>query len=417
MHWYIGNLGLVDHAVETIEGVPLPPLLKAHRYWSVHPTLSHGSVLDLRSMPSMEATTEVGVQMAIVSTPNDVPVPAGYVKIGAGPLREIQVNASARSAVTSATKQRTTSPHLLGVLRELFVSGADRDGNAGPKPIVPSYGRLMGLVGLKFQPNRPDFSVVLDRIREDYRIVRANSPKYRMWLASMLSQHRIDHRYYRLFQPADLPDETPEHPNTPITETFPGTSATLGGDLTWTEYDAGFQNVSDAAFKSGTAFGTARADSDLPAGDMYAQTRISMGTNAYGWLDNAVRFSSSVQTCYYSYTRSADSASITAAIYKRVSGSDTLLASHLGSTYRYTSTDYNSRLNVIGSDLELLADDETTSRLTATDTAITSSNVRAGVSGRDNGANTYGLEWMAEEIAVAGASFPIGTLLLLGVGQ
>lgn len=407
-HWYVGNLGVVTE-VDELDG-------SEHQCWQAPSELMDvgGQLLDLRAMDTQDSLTVGGRQFGIVKSPIHVSAPQGWRKLGAGRLPGIVPNTLALNRLKTASGVNFTSTSLLGALREIFITNADRDGASLVKPMMPSRSRILKALQIKVNFNRPEFSSVLERLREDYRIVRNSSPKYRMWLANMLDRHGIRRRDYRHFQPSDLPDEEPEDPQTPITESFPGTSATLGGDLTWNEYDTGFQNVSGQAFKSGSAFGVARAETDLSGGDMYTQNEVDGGQN--GWLGCAVRFSSSVETCYWSLTRRPSLTSQAARIAKRVTGTDTNLVNHLGSVHLYPAGVYNERLEVTGSDLELLADDETTSRLTVTDTAISSANIRAGVSGRDSGTNAYANDFEADILGGAGATLN-SRMLLLGVGR
>ena len=99
-----------------------------------------------------------------------------------------------------------------------------------------------------------------------------------------------------------------DKPSTTITESFPGTSDTFGGDLSWTEVDGDWDNVSDegALYTIGIApsggAADARADSDLSSADHYAQVALTalehLAANHYTVAGAASRFSASAETFY-----------------------------------------------------------------------------------------------------------------------
>jgi hypothetical protein len=80
----------------------------------------------------------------------------------------------------------------------------------------------------------------------------------------------------------------------------------------------------------------------------------------------------------------------------------------------FPNSDYNERLEIIGSNLELLANDETTSHLTVTDSSLSSANVRVGVSGRDSGGDAFAYDFQADVFAAAGNVVGMVTAAYLG---
>ena len=421
VHWYFGPLTRLMYLPSPDELV-FAPMSAPIFYWSAPVELMGpgGRLLDLRDMGSQAETTEAGGRhFGIVISSVLLPItPTGWEHLGSGPAHEIQTDGTTRRKLANASGNRSlSSGNLRDTLAEIFIYNSDSEGQVSPRPLMPTPDGRFRLnkfidTGVLINWNRPQFAHYVDHLRKQYKERRqqdADPIKYRMWMASTLDRHRIDRRNYRHFQDEESLDEPPIDPSTPITESFPGTSATFGGDLTWYEFDVNFQNVTGQAFKSGTVFGLARCESVLSSGDMYAETARNSG-NSYGWLGCAVRLDSIFETGYWSALRFADTSSWCATIYKRVSGSDTQLSFLLGSTHR-SSVPFDERLEVNGSDLELF--ETGVSVITLTDTSITSANVRAGVSGRDSGANCYATDWEADSLAIPAATGEITSNLFL----
>jgi hypothetical protein len=408
-HWYVGPLTRIKETAEDDEFIESDN----HFTWSAPIRLMNrsGRLLDLRPYGNMAEIAEGGglKHFGIVTADANVTnVPNGWMYLGGGRPGQAMLTGQQRARLATASGLNTiTSNNLKEAMAEIMVYNSDIEGVLNPKPLTSknnsniTFSNIFGeRASIKIRWNQPEFAHYLEFVKKEYRKVRdesSNNTKHRMWLAHFLDKNRIKRSEYRFFQPSDIEDESPLDPRTPITESFPGNSATLGGDLTWTEYDANFQNTSGVAFKSGSAFGVARCDTDLSGGDMYAQVDKDGGQN--GWLDCAIRFASAAETCYWSYTRGGNAANKHERITKRVAGTDTVLTDAIATPY--PNSRYNSRFEIIGSDLELLANDETTSRLTVTDTALTSANTYAGISGRDSGGDSFAYDWEADIFASA----------------
>lgn len=408
-HWYVGPIRRVKETALDDEFIESDN----HFTWEAPNRLMRrgGKLLDLRPYGNMAETTVGGGLKhfgIVTNNANVTNVPNGWMYLGGGRPGQAMLTGQQRARLATASGLNTiTSNNLKEAMAEIMVYNSDIEGVLNPKPLTSknnsniTFSNIFGeRASIKIRWNQPEFAHYLEFVKKEYRKVRdesSNNTKHRMWLAHFLDKNRIKRSEYRFFQPNDTPDESPIDPQTPITESFPGTSATLGGDLTWTEYDSNFQNTGGVAFKSGSAHGTARCDTDLSGGDMYAQVDKDGGQN--GWLDSAVRFEAAAETCYWSYTRGGSAGNKHHRITKRVAGSDTTLVDAIDSPY--PNSRYNSRLEIIGSDLELLADDETTSRLTVTDSSLTSANTYAGVSGRDSGGDSFAYDWEADIFASA----------------
>ena len=443
MFWYVGPLAYTEEPIaseeiatmraKTVRGSnpprkqlgpnELPPPQYA---WTMPARLSTrgGRMLDLRPFGSMANTNDSGGEnhFAIVATDSRPgATPDGWTYLGGGNPGDVTLDTQQRQRIGTGAGITIESNSLSGAIHEAFVYKADPEGLTGPKPVMPSRHSRVTFRGLGrhrslFVPiewNRPEFKPYLDHIRKEYKHRLDGSQddvKHRMWIAQFLDNHGINRAEFRNFQDPTTPPESPLDPQTPITESFPGTSGTLGGDLTWYEYDSNFQNVGGVGFKSGSAHGTARVEQDMSGGDMWVQNAINGGQN--GWFGCAVRFASDAETCYWSYTRGGSAGNKHARITKRVAGTDSTLTDVIGSAF--PNSDYNERLEIIGSNLELLANDETTSHLTVTDSSLSSANVRVGVSGRDSGGDAFVYDFQADVFAAAGNVVGMVTAAYMG---
>lgn len=184
-----------------------------------------------------------------------------------------------------------------------------------------------------------------------------------------------------------------------ITESFPGSSATLGGDLVWTETQGTWANVSGVAQLQTTGgVEDARAESALSTDDHYAQlavTALGTGTNPV-WLGPAVRFAAAARTYYVTFPYQGDDKQY---IEKIVTGTETAL----GSTAITVTIPGTFK---ISADASLVTGyQDGTQRVQVTDTAITG-NLRTGIAGYCSSSSWYpsGDNFQASDL-VAGAAF------------
>ncbi len=219
----------------------------------------------------------------------------------------------------------------------------------------------------------------------------------------------------REFIPDDLPDEESTRPETTITESFnKEDSGTLGPDLTWTEYcpsDSTWRVLDNQAnYHEGPShdacYGTARAENDLSSNDHYSELSaiVVQSGNSYqpGAIGPAVRFDSSIETCYIGRLWQHDNDSERfKQIYKLISGAYTQLAS---SDYTF-NLPHTLRTQIDGTTLKLFID--TAEEISLTDTAI-SGGVRTGIHGREHGWSTgpRGDDFEAADLEI-GLSIPV----------
>ena len=102
-------------------------------------------------------------------------------------------------------------------------------------------------------------------------------------------------------------------PSTTITESFPGTSDTFGGDLSWTEVLGDYDNVSDKGVDNtaNDGWGSARADSDLSSDDHYTEVITTWTGDNSSAAGPCVRFAAGAETHYvFTLNASGDDAKI-----------------------------------------------------------------------------------------------------------
>lgn len=182
-----------------------------------------------------------------------------------------------------------------------------------------------------------------------------------------------------------------------ITESFPGTSTTLGGDLTWTEVGGVWSNASGQASMDSDSYVTctARVGNDLSSANHYAQViAVSLDATESGF-GPAVRFSPSAATCYGAFCYVSGS-TYAIGLCEITAGSWADLAS--ASLVTYANQTYKCAVD--GSTLTGYQDG--VQKVQTTDTSITG-NVRTGLCGFKATGPVLGDTWEASELVAGGA--------------
>ncbi len=189
-------------------------------------------------------------------------------------------------------------------------------------------------------------------------------------------------------------------PGTQFNESFPGTSDTFGGDLSWTESTGAgtLDNVAgEGNFITADADSYGRADSDMGSSDHDVSCILAGVANTGSRAGPCVRWSSAASTFYFFWAR--NNASSTYRIGKVVAGSKTTLQ-----TVSTTAAAVGSvlRLNITDDDLTGY-DDEVSVITVANDPSITTG-VRGGAFGLSSGgANRVQIDdWLADDGIGAG---------------
>ena len=154
---------------------------------------------------------------------------------------------------------------------------------------------------------------------------------------------------------------------TTLTESFTGTGAALGADLTWTEITGTWSRTSDTARKTATNSVTeqARAESDVSSSDNYCQVKSLLASNRFG--GPLCRMSASAITAYGSYNDDAQQV-----LSKFVDGAQTDLAA---GTMAYAANQV-SKVEANSSTIKGYTDG--VEKISTTDTSI-SSGTRGGL--------------------------------------
>lgn len=218
-----------------------------------------------------------------------------------------------RAALSAALNLAMQSGEALGdyIWRYLTV---DRDptGVTQCSGLLPSKGKLRLYFGSyrreeNFTPGAGVYwPAVKAALRHQYRHRRAESFAGQLpanHYLKILDKWREDYKLdWREFVPDDLPQELPVKHATVVTETFPGTSDTLGGDQTWTEVSGTWDNISGDGRHVPETAGTygARCESVVSGADMYCSMTIKTdnGVSSVSGSGPATNFAAAADTYY-----------------------------------------------------------------------------------------------------------------------
>jgi hypothetical protein len=365
--------------------------------------------IDLRVVGDAGTTEGEQAGRALFLAPDDVLLASPWTQVASDPLETLtRLRIAAIETLVGLT---TAETRLANVLHDLTT----RVGGRLPKRVASSSRRIRWLFGgqavLDVEVGRgaPEWDGLRERHTQAYRVIRALglpllSAKYLGYLA----------RKYRLtaaqtvadFIPADLTPEDPVAPTTTLTESFPGTSATLGGDQTWTEVTGAWENATGVGhYLTTNNSGYARCEGTLSSDDMRVQAATT-GEQVFSYGGPNSRYASAANTFY---GLSANNVNNDYYGNYVVGGSSTdIITSELSGTIGLPVT---TAIEVNGDEIEIFSG--ATSRGSTTHTLITG-NVRAGVYWyQGNASDTYFDDWQANDLAVAATSFVIPTTTMM----
>ncbi len=358
--------------------------------------------IDFRGPQGGEAIGALSPEQAIFVCPDNIILPAPWVQIASDPAETL--TAANRTRMRSAFQHGRTiaARRFTDVLHELMTTHAELDrSRCAPPRIASRDGKIKWLLGGQVVGaydvgiGSPEWAGVVARHQQVYREIRRTDGSRRMhskYLATLLEKYRISEgQGVDAFVPLDLPRESPVEPSTTHTETFPGTSATLGGDHTWTELSGSWGNESGQAEFTWTDGGThyARCESALSTDDMRVEVVMVSATHV-SYRGVVGRFSSSAATGYTNiscpeindyYGQRLTAGSSTDIITSELSGSITL-----------PSTD---AIVIDGDQIEIFQG--ANSRGSTTDTNITG-NLRGGLGAYVETGSTLFDTWVANDI-------------------
>lgn len=374
--------------------------------------------LDLRSLPDASLPGTFGDRPYGFFASLD-PLGSDYVAFGVGDCREIHSTGAMRDAWQSLLGYRPSGATLLDLLCDHLTNGADPEGQAACKPLLPTTaGHLdlhLGGHSLvrreRFDRNHSHWNKVAALHQADIaRLVtefdglakgKGASEAARLRavpekvLGGLCQQYRIAFEDAAVLLPPSLRGKlNPRKPETTITDNFNrADSATLGSSSegwSWSEQGSGNWDIDTNTAESQALDSVARADADLSSANHAVQASVTaqVATSNPGVL---ARFSASVSNTYYMWRDSNDGN--VQQLFKRVTGTFTQIGSNVAGT---PAPPFTLRLTVSGSSLEGLLDG--VSKITQTDTAITG-NVRTGL--RDNVLGTKLDNFSADDLAVA----------------
>lgn len=297
------------------------------------------SALDLRS-PVACATPVTPTGVGLFVTPNATSLGAGYTNLGTDPTALLTVGQRAALRTLLNLPRALSATDLQGILWEAMTAQADPDGTDRMLPLIPNGRRYeLWLGGQRVR------QVVLDSgddaflpfvllLRRIYRQARQNSldgltppNHYRKLLGYWVRKYGF---HYRLFQPADVPDESDLPPETTISDNFNRADAdalgTSSEGWSWTEVGGDIDIVSNKAQGTPDTPAYARAGSALSGNDNYAQCVVTTSsTSSLRQGGPACRADSSAQTYYWASQSAGAGTTGTLRIYKAVSGTRTAL--------------------------------------------------------------------------------------------
>lgn len=365
--------------------------------------------LDLRPLPSQAikgGTPQGRAFVAARQAPSNAAIVANssHLAVEAATTRM-------RDAWLSECGYRPSGLTLLDLVWDHLTSGADPDGQAGPKPLMPdSKGNLAlyldghSLVrSVKFEWGDAYTNTVQAVLHRQFTDEwERNQDHARRVMDFWCQRFRVSD--WTVFVPkalhAHVPGRLPHQ--TTLTESFnTANSTTLGPDQTWSEFADGasgecFEVSGNQALcnTAGSTINAARVNADLSSSDHYAQVIVtqlgSVGENRQ--FGATCRFSAAAVTFYGCRAiRSLDGYQV----FKMVSGTLTGLGSIITITIALPQL---AKIQADGSTLQAWYAGVQTHNFT--DTSI-AGNLRAGICGY-NDVSAKGDSWEAADVLVAG---------------
>ena len=369
--------------------------------------------IDFRGPQGIESPGSFSPAKALFVTPDSVVLASPFVQIASDPLE--QLPPARRRALRDVFEAGTsTATRLIELLHELSTSYTDLSRSIKcPPRIAGRDGRIKhvfaGAVVLNVPvgPGSPEWPGVVARHQAVYRQLRGDGSGilHRKYLGSLIRKYRVSEAVgVGTFIPADLPTEEPLEPTTTLTESFPGTSATLGGDQTWTEVSGVWSNVAGVgSFETNELTSFARCEGALSTDDMRVTTTVTVEPIApYG--GPMVRFAAAATTGYHhNSNRGINDYYCTRVIAD--SGVDIIL-SELEGSITLPATD---KIEMDGDVVEIF--EGANSRGSTTDTNI-SGNVRGGVGWYFGSGTAVRFDnWQAEDLAALVAAVPSSKII------
>lgn len=297
-----------------------------------------------------------------------------------------------------------------------LTNGADPKGLDQAKPLMPSARRLnIFLENRLIKTKRFDFGTSPETnkiqavLQEEYQKVYDNHYEMRK---KFLGYHGIkldlsDPENFLI--PIGLPKEKPEKPTTVLNESFNGSDkAQLGQDLTWAEggIDNWWDNFNNHGRRINIAANEDRrmsyATATLSGTDQECTTNLAVqDNNEITYAGPAVRRNGITITFYANHLIRNVGGGNTIAILKVINNNGSIISSTIGVSL---SIPYESKLQVIGSDLKSFVD--SVLQNSVTDTAIPGG-LQCGLWGRRNtSAEVEFDDFLANDIVI-GLPIPI----------
>jgi hypothetical protein len=367
--------------------------------------------LDFRGPDGVETPGALSPAKAVFVTPDPVILAAPFVQIASDPLEVL--SASARRVLADVFESPSVAAtRFIDVIHELTTGHADLSRSVKCPPRIASRDGLIKhliagqvMKAVEVGPGTPEWLGVQARHHAVYRVLRGDGSTdlHRKYLSTLATKYRLSEaKVVDEFTPPELPKESPVRPSTTLTESFPGTSSTLGGDQAWTEVGGAWSNLSGAgSYDTVNATGTARCEGTLSTDDMRVTVTVTEEQLGGCYGGPCARFAAAADTSYrHNSFREINDYYCS----RRDAGSDTdIITSELSGSISLPATD---KIEVDGDQVEFF--EGANSRGSTTDTNI-SGNVRGGVGWYQFSAIATSFDdWVAEDLAGgAGLAIPI----------
>lgn len=268
--------------------------------------------IDFRGLQGNETPGAYSPAQAIFVCPDDVILPPPWVQIASDPAETLTTANRLRLRTAFQHSKVVSARRFADVLHELMTTHTELDRTrCAPPRIASRDGKIKWLIGGQVvhavtpEPGSPEWAGVVARHQQAYRGMRGQGRLHSKYLATLIGKYRLSEAQgVGAFIPADLPREEPVTPETTYTESFPGTSATLGGDQTWTEFSGTWENVSGVGSHTADInTHCAICDSALSTDDMRVEVSILTSSAAYAYRGPIGRMPSGAFTGYSCLSR------------------------------------------------------------------------------------------------------------------
>lgn len=217
------------------------------------------------------------------------PIPTEWTVLSDDPLSRLSTASKRLVSEAFGAPTQTGNLSLIETLHRVQTQHGAMDGSTAAPRIANSQGRIrwkiiqagrvLVLHDVLVGPGMPEWPGVLAVEQASYRRLyhRQAGTLHRRFLGGLARKYRLTYAEAMVaFIPTDLPQEEPLRPTTQYTEGFPGTSATLGGDNTWSEDSNDWQNFGGRGrYNTGSASGYAQLAADLSTDDVQIDLTIT----------------------------------------------------------------------------------------------------------------------------------------------